>query len=139
MGRPQKHRIVARDPDVCYFKPRGVPLKYLEEVRLTIDEMEALRLADLNGLSHEEAGQQMGVSRATFGRILQRARHRVAQAIIKGMAIRLAGGNYQLRRGKRQFRCGKCQHQWQERDCSGRPPHCPACGHDRLECLTDLP
>ena len=136
MARPQKNRIVEHDPDVCYFKPRGVPLKFLEEVRLTIDEMEALRLADLNGLSHEDAGKRMGVSRATFGRIVQRARRQVAQALINGMAIRVAGGNYQLQRGPRQFRCGKCHHQWQEQDCSGRPQRCPACGHGTLDCLT---
>jgi predicted DNA-binding protein (UPF0251 family) len=136
MARPQKNRMVAFDPDVCYFKPRGVPLKFLEEVHLTVDEMEALRLADLNGLSHEEAGRQMGVSRATFGRIVQRARNQVAQALIKGMAIRVAGGNFKLIRGKRQFRCRKCHHQWQEKNCRGRPQRCPACGHGRLECLT---
>jgi predicted DNA-binding protein (UPF0251 family) len=121
---------------VCYFKPRGVPLKFLEEVRLTVDEMEALRLADLVGLSHEDAGGQMGVSRATFGRIVQRARRQVAEALINGMAIRVAGGNYQLQRGERTFRCSKCQHQWHEQACSGRPLQCPACGHEQLECLT---
>jgi predicted DNA-binding protein (UPF0251 family) len=136
MARPQKNRIVAHDPDVCYFKPRGVPLKFLEEVHLTIDEMEALRLADLNGLNHEDAGRQMGVSRATFGRIVQRARHQVAQALINGMAIRVAGGNYQIIRGERQFRCRKCHHQWQEKSCGGRPQRCPVCGHGGLECLT---
>lgn len=136
MARPQKNRIVGRDPDVCYFKPRGVPLKYLEEVRLTVDEMEALRLADLMGLNHEDAGSQMGVSRATFGRIVQRARRLVAEALINGMAIRVAGGNYRLQRSGRTFRCCKCRHQWGEQDCSGKPQLCPACGHGQLDCLT---
>jgi predicted DNA-binding protein (UPF0251 family) len=136
MARPQKNRIVGHDPDVCYFKPRGVPLKYLEEVHLTVDEMEALRLADLVGLSHEDAGRQMGVSRATFGRIVQRARHLVAEALINGMAIRVAGGNYRLQRGERTFRCCSCRHQWLDQECSGRPQLCPACGHEQLDCLT---
>jgi len=74
MGRPHKKRYVAFNPGVCYFKPRGIPMLELEETRLTIDEREALRLADLEGLSHEEAGQMMGVSRATFGRIIEQAR-----------------------------------------------------------------
>jgi predicted DNA-binding protein (UPF0251 family) len=136
MARPQKNRIVGHDPDVSYFKPRGVPLKYLEEVRLTVDEMEALRLADLKGLSHEDAGRRMGVSRATFGRIAQRARRQVAKALINGMAIRVAGGNYQLQRGERKFRCCKCRHKWHEQECSGQPQLCPACGNEHLDCLT---
>ena len=136
MARPQKNRIVSHDPDVSYFKPRGVPLKFLEEVRLTVDEMEALRLADLNGLSHEDSGRQMGVSRATFGRIVQRARHHVANALINGMAIRVSGGNYRLSRAARQFKCRQCHHQWQIEDCNGRPLHCPSCGQDKFKCIT---
>lgn len=96
MGRPQKERRVACRPDVCYFKPRAIPVRQLQEVRLTVDEREALRLADLVGMSHEQAGVQMGVSRATFGRIIQRARKIVADALVEGKAIRIEGGNYQL-------------------------------------------
>ncbi|NQT69592.1 MAG: DUF134 domain-containing protein, partial [Desulfobacteraceae bacterium] len=72
MVRPKKHRFVTFDPDISYFKPRGIPMQNLKEVRLTVDEGEAIRLADLLGLSHEEAGRRMGVSRATFGRIVQK-------------------------------------------------------------------
>jgi len=81
MVRPRKDRIVAYKPEVSYFKPRGIPMVELEEVRLTVDEREAIRLADLIGLSHEEAGRKMGVSRATFGRIIQRARRILAVAL----------------------------------------------------------
>ena len=65
----------------------------LEEIRLTIDEREALRLADLEGMSHEEAGQMMGVSRATFGRIIEQARRIVADALINGKAINVNIGD----------------------------------------------
>ena len=68
----------------------------LEEVRLTVDERESLRLADLLGMSHEEAGRRMGVSRATFGRIVECARKIVADALIHGKAIRVEGGNYKV-------------------------------------------
>ena len=71
MVRPQKDRFVKFDPNISYLKPRGIPMQNLEEVRLAIDEGEAIRLADLLGLSHAEAGRRMGVSRATFGRIVQ--------------------------------------------------------------------
>ena len=87
MARPQKDRIVAFNPNVSYFKPRGIPLLELDEVGLTVDEREAIRLADLQGLSHEEAGKRMGVSRATFGRIVQRARYAVADALINGLIL----------------------------------------------------
>ena len=74
MVRPQKDRWVAFNPAISYFKPRGIPMMQLEEVRLTVDEREAIRLSDLLGMSHEEAGRCMGVSRATFGRIIQKGR-----------------------------------------------------------------
>ena len=133
MARPQKDRIVACDPTISYFKPRGVPLRQIEEVRLTIDQMEALRLADLVGLSQEAAGKQMGVSRATFGRIVQRARQVVADALVNGKAILLEGGNYQLMDIKREFRCGACDHQWEAPWGSCRPPDCPSCGNQGIE------
>lgn len=97
MVRPRKNRTVGFNPEICYFKPRGIPLMQLEEVRLTIDEREAMRLSDLLDMSHEEAGQRMGVSRATFGRIIQRARKTVADALINGKAINVAGGNYHIK------------------------------------------
>lgn len=128
LARPQKDRFVTCDPTVSYFKPRGVPLREMEEVRLTIDQMEALRLADLEGLCQEDAGKQMGVSRATFGRIIQRARQIVAEALINGKAILLEGGNYQVKQDGRQFVCRNCKHQWITVCGAGRPPQCPVCG-----------
>ncbi|MFO7930000.1 MAG: DUF134 domain-containing protein, partial [Desulfosalsimonas sp.] len=56
MGRPHKKRNVSYNPNVSYFKPRGIPMKELSESRLTVDECEAIRLADYEGLSHEDAG-----------------------------------------------------------------------------------
>jgi predicted DNA-binding protein (UPF0251 family) len=129
LARPQKNRIVACDPGASYFKPRGVPLRDIEEVKLTIDQMEAIRLADLEGLSQEDAGRKMGVSRATFGRIVQRARHTVAEALVHGKAILLEGGNYQLSNAKRQFGCLACRYVWDQGCGTRRPEQCPACGH----------
>lgn len=128
MVRPRKHRLVAFAPDVSYFKPRGIPMIRLAEVLLTVDEREAIRLADLDGLSHEEAGRRMGVSRATFGRIIQRARRVVADALIGGKAIRIEGGDYQIVADERRFACDACGHGWEEPPGTGRPAACPACG-----------
>ena len=99
----------------------------LDEVRLTVDEREAIRLSDLIGLSHEEAGRRMGVSRATFGRIIQRARKAIADAIINGKAINVEGGKYKLIETPRIFICLHCEHQWEEPCGTGRPHGCPQC------------
>jgi len=90
--RPPIHRIVRGRPGAVYYKPRGMPLRALGEVVLGLDEMEALRLADLEGLTHEAAGERMGVSRQTVGRILETARRKVAEALVLGKAIRIEGG-----------------------------------------------
>ena len=127
MGRPHKKRFVAFNPGVCYFKPRGIPMVALEEVRLKVDEREALRLADLENFSHEEAGSRMGVSRATFGRIIEQARRVVADALINGKAINVEGGNYQITSTERLFVCDKCRYEWHEGCGTGRPEKCPSC------------
>jgi len=97
MVRPVKQRLVESKPKSNYFKPRGIPLRMLEESVLSLDETEALRLADFLGMSHEEAGRNMGVSRQTFGRIIQSARNKIADAVINGKAINIEGGNYELK------------------------------------------
>jgi len=130
---------VACDPGASYFKPRGVPLREIEEVRLTIDQMEAIRLADLEGLSQEDAGGKMGVSRATFGRIVQRARRIVAEALVHGKAILMEGGNYEIGKGKRQFGCMACNFVWEGQCGAGRPDRCPSCGHQDVGRVFEKP
>lgn len=94
MPRPRKCRRITATPDVTYFKPRGVPLRELAEVYLSLDGFEALRLADLDGLNHEAAARQMQVSRQTFGRILSSARQSVAKALVGGLALRIQGDDH---------------------------------------------
>ncbi len=78
------------------FKPAGVPLRALEEIAMTLDEFEALRLADLDGLQQEPAARQMNVSRPTFSRVLEAARRKLADALVHGKALRIEGGPVQL-------------------------------------------
>jgi predicted DNA-binding protein (UPF0251 family) len=132
MVRPQKDRRVAFNPEISYFKPRGIPMMQLEEVRLTVDEREAIRLSDLLGMSHEEAGRCMGVSRATFGRIIQKGRRAIADALINGKAINVEGGNYRIVDQARIFKCESCNNTWQEEKGTGRPRRCPKCKQDNL-------
>lgn len=107
MVRPRKQRMVEEKPKSHYFKPRGIPLRALEESILSIDETEAVRLADLLGLSHEEAGKKMGVSRQTFGRIIQKARNKIADALINGKAINIQGGDYTISKSQTGCEGGK--------------------------------
>lgn len=132
MVRPVISRKVGYHPEVSYFKPRGIPMLDLEEVTLTVDEREAIRLADLQGLSHEEGGELMGVSRATFGRILRNARRIIADAIISGKAINIQGGTYEIVTSRRLFSCDACAHQWEEDPGTGRPDQCPECGKTEI-------
>lgn len=87
--RPKKRRKVCCRPGARVYKPRGIPLRELSMTELGADELEALHLADVLGLHHEEAGGRMGVSRATFGRIVESARRKVAEALVGGHGIEL--------------------------------------------------
>ena len=89
MARPKKQRKIYCNPAAYYFKPRGVPMNKLDEITIDHDELEALRLADILKKSHEAAAQKMKISRATFGRILSRARGKTAEGILSGKAIRI--------------------------------------------------
>ena len=92
MPRPPRVRNVDEGLSEGVFKPQGVPLADLEKICLTLDGLEALRLADREGLYQEEAAERMGVSRATFARILTQARQIVAEALIDKRALLIGGG-----------------------------------------------
>lgn len=97
MARPSKCRVVGAAPATTFFKPRGVPMQELTEVYLSMDGFEAMRLADMEGLKQADAAEKMGVSRQTFGRILSGARRTVAEALFHGMALRVDGGNFEMK------------------------------------------
>ena len=92
-------------PGVTYFKPRAVPMSVLEEVTLSVEELEALRLAHMEGLYQLGAAQCMGVSRATFGRVLDAAHRKVTKALVEGCALRIEGGSFRLTGPERCERC----------------------------------
>lgn len=96
MARPRNCRRVGCLPGSQYFKPRGIPLSGLEEIKLTVDEFEALRLADLEGLYQDQAAGRMNVSRQTFGRIIGSGHKKVAEALVKGKALKIEGGDFDM-------------------------------------------
>jgi len=94
LSRPRKRRIIRGCPPAHIFKPAGIPAKDLEVLILSHEEYEAIRLADLEGMSQEEGAKLMGVSRATFGRVLRSAHRVVAEALVKGNILSIEGGDY---------------------------------------------
>ncbi len=92
MPRPPCRRLIAGEPGAAVFKPVGIPVLELEEVVMTLDEFEALRLADLDCLYQDVVAERMGISRPTVGRVIESARHKVADALVHGKALRIEGG-----------------------------------------------
>jgi len=127
MPRPRIRRRVGWEPEAAYFKPRGIPVSRLEEEVLGIDELESLRLADLLGLYQEDAASRMNVSRQTFGRIVESARRKVADALVNGKALKIEGGVITMMTVTRKFRCSDCGHAWEIPFGTGRPEGCPSC------------
>jgi predicted DNA-binding protein (UPF0251 family) len=87
---------------VRYFKPQGVPLVALAEIFLSVDECEALCFADRQGMYQEQAAKRMGISRQTFGNIIESARKKTAEAILCGKALRIGGGTYTVSKFRKQ-------------------------------------
>ncbi len=136
-GRPHHCRAIGFEPEVRRFKPAGIPSGELIQLVLTLDEMEALRLADAEGLYHADAATQMQVSRQTFGRILASARRTVAEALIHGKEILVQGGSV-MQKQHTMGQGGKCicpscdtriEH---ERGVPCREKRCPSCGKAML-------
>jgi len=97
MSRPRIPRCIKFRPDVYYFKPQGIPLRELEEVVLFPDELEALKLYEVDGLEQVDASEKMKISQPTFARLLGSANKKVAEAIIKGRAIKISKLDLQAR------------------------------------------
>jgi len=89
MPRPRIPRCVRFKPNVYYFKPQGIPLVELEEIVLLPDELEALKLHEIDGLEQTEAAKKMKISQPTFTRTLSNAHRKVVRAIIEGKAIKI--------------------------------------------------
>ncbi len=135
MPRPPKWRKISFLPNFTYFKPAGIPLKKMKEVHIEVEELEAIRLKDMEGLDQEECAQKMGISRATFHRIINSARSKIAGALVEGKAIRLDYGKDVLEN----INCEHCG--TRVKFNQGHPENnlefcprsmrikCPSCGH----------
>ena len=113
MPRRKRRRWVFLDPPE--IKP--------SEIEVSLDELEALRLADIEGLNQSDAARIMGVSQPTFHRILRSARRKAGIALVGGFRVKITGGEHIMRK----FRCFDCGSEWEEPFGTGRPDGCPKC------------
>jgi predicted DNA-binding protein (UPF0251 family) len=132
MPRPQKKRSVRHPPIHHGFKPSGVRARCLDDLALTLDEFEAIRLADYQGKDHHESAKEMDISRSTFSRLVERARRKVAQFLVEGKHLRIDGGSVHFERNL--IRCNDCG-QLLRVPFDVTTSECPDCGSADL---TDL-
>ena len=133
MPRRKRHRLVTKEPPVSVYKPAGIPVMELEEILISIDEFEALRLADFEGLSQRDASTAMQISQPTFNRVLSSARSKVASGLVQGYVLRIEGGRYRLADGTGILECIDCG---ASADMSSEDKSsCPKCGSTRLRWL----
>ncbi|MDY6835898.1 MAG: DUF134 domain-containing protein [Chloroflexota bacterium] len=127
MSRPIKCRRIQHQPCRAWFKPVGIPMVDLEEVNVTLDEYEAVRLADLEDLYQEQAAEMMGVSRQTFGNILNSAHKKIADCLVNGKVIKIEGGKYATQ-DVDMIRCNTCSYKWAMKNDDVHSGRCPQCG-----------
>jgi Predicted DNA-binding proteins len=137
MARPTKWRKIENIPAIPFFIPSETDIDELPENILKIEELEAIRLKDLEGLEQEECAARMGVSRPTFFRIISSAREKVADSLINGKIIHIEGGNFT--RNICPVKCMACGKEWTEsfenmESIKKGEYTCPACGSERVIC-----
>lgn len=132
MPRPKKNRSVLKPPMFTEFKPVGIPSRALVQIYLSLDEYEAFRLADHLGFGHEEASEEMDISRSTFTRLIEQSRKKIAGLLIDGNVLTIEGGNIHFRRNT--IRCNSCGHMFNI-DINATITKCPECDSDRLQNL----
>ncbi len=128
MVRPRLHRRVSGEFNATYFKPAGIPVRDLDTVNLTFDELEAVRLTDLEDLYQADAAVKMNISRQTLGNIVKSAHKKIAEALIKGKAIKIEGGTIEYMR--KLYYCPSCESTFQGEE---NKENCPSCQSEKIE------
>jgi len=125
MSRPHRCRWISQLPDKVIFEPQTPSRRARGYIELTLDELEAMRQAHHFGRTQEEGAAEMGISRSTFGRVLENAHQKVTEALLEQKILTISGGPVIM--NKRQFECRDCGHTWEESFGTGRPTGCPDC------------
>ena len=129
MARPKNNRIVHEPPLFTEFKPIGISGRSIEQVLMTLDELESIRLADYRGLSHEEGSEEMEISRSTFTRLIEKARKKVSDFMFEGKALTIDGGNVHFRNNI--IRCKDCGYMFKI-NIDKKMDECPECHSKNL-------
>lgn len=129
MARPRNNRIVKIPPIFNEFKPVGVVGRDLTKIYISLDEYEAVRLADKLGMSHLEASEEMNISRSTFSRLIESARNKIAEFIITGKMLTIEGGNIHFT--KNIIKCFDCGHMFNI-NIDEHIEKCPECNSKNL-------
>lgn len=140
MARPTKWRKIENIPAIPYFVPSDKDIPEIDKNILKLEELEAIRLKDLEGLEQEECAAKMEVSRPTFQRILISAREKVADSLINGKVILIEGGNFTLNICP--VKCSSCGKEWMEsyenlESIKNGEYTCPSCGSPNVFCGQD--
>jgi uncharacterized protein len=129
LPRPRKCRYVENpQPGKCFRVSQDTRIPR-DATIIFLDEIEAIRLADTEGLTQEEAALRMEISRPTFARLINEAHRKIADAILSGKSIVTEGDDATIEESveKRIFKCDDCDHEW-GLDCgAGCPDKCPKC------------
>jgi len=133
MRGPYRRRLVQGPPRINQFKPSGIPARSIQSIILNIDEYEGIRLADYQGLDHTTAAGQMGISRPTFSRLIEKARSKVAQALIDGKMLTIEGGNFDFTH--QLYQCEDCGDTI-EQPIEQALDECPDCGSKNVNDFT---
>ncbi len=129
MPRSEKNRIVHTPPLFSEFKPIGVRVEKLNQIPLSLDEFEAFRLADYKGMSHAEGADEMGISRSTFSRLIEKSRKKIADFIVEGRLLLIEGGNVHFRNNI--IQCSNCGHMFKI-PILDEVTECPSCNSTQL-------
>lgn len=135
MARPKKCRRIEFIPQNTYFIPKGSGRCKIKEVKLQLEELEAMRLKDIENLSQEECAKSMQVSRQTFQNIIESARQKIVTALTKGYAINISGGDYTTHHCK--FKCMNCEEIYDINYEQDRKK-CPHCGSNEVLCIKKM-
>lgn len=138
MARPTKWRKIENIPSIQYFVPSETDIAEIPENILKLEELEAIRLKDLEGLEQGECAEKMEVSRPTFQRILISAREKIADSLVNGKIIHIEGGNFT--QNICPVKCTDCSKEWMEsyenlEAIKNGTYSCPSCGSLKIICM----
>lgn len=133
MSRPRKNRKICNPPKMKGFKPFGLPICEIENIKMTFEEYESIKLINYEMLSQDQASEQMNISRPTFTRLYNTALKSIAKAFVEGSAILIEGGDYELENDW--FRCNKCYKLIEGIENHVKCENCTIYGNDELVLL----